>query len=331
MNNKQITIITVGSLNTDLIGLAVPRIINRGELSFGGKLKISAGGKSRNIAEMAAVLLGRNKVAMVGKTAIDPYGLWQVPVKALEARGVNINYIDRVKQQDNEEFPGIALIPVDKEGNNQIYVLPGINKNLSRKDIDKAGALFKAAGRNKGFLILTLEMPLTLIKYAINWAAKYGLRTMLDPGGIIAGDKYADIFNKNIFLLKPNEHEAEILTRVKVINFSSAKKAAKILLDKGVENILITAGDKGAYFFSNNHEKFLPIPQINKSKNYVNETGCGDQTMATICAFLSLGYNLEKAIETGILSGTLQYYKSWVEPVTLREINKQYKMKNIIT
>lgn len=43
------------------------------------------------------------------------------------------------------KYPGIALIPVDKNGKNQIYVLPGINADFSSDDLDKANKLLSEA------------------------------------------------------------------------------------------------------------------------------------------------------------------------------------------
>lgn len=37
---------------------------------------------------------------------------------------------------------------------------------------------------------------------------------------------YSELLQQKIFLLKPNEHEARILTGIKVTDFNSAKKAA---------------------------------------------------------------------------------------------------------
>lgn len=326
MSLKNISIIVPGSLNTDIIGLGVPEIITKGELSFGGQLKIGPGGKSRNIAQMISVLIGNDKVAMIGKTSKDPFGLWKPPIDALNKSGVNTKFVKILAFKKTKKYPGIALIPVDRNGNNQIYVLPGINENFTQQDLDNSRVLFKNAGKNKGILVLSLELPLKTAIRALELGNEYNLKSVLDPGGIIKDVNYDELLN-NIFLIKPNEHEAKILTGIDVMDFASAKKSAQILLNKGIQNVLITAGKNGAYFFNNNYEKHFKIPEVATSTTK-DETGCGDQTIATLCAYLSKGTEIIQSVEYAIISGTMQFYKEGIQPITVNELSKYKKIKN---
>jgi bifunctional ADP-heptose synthase (sugar kinase/adenylyltransferase) len=51
-----------------------------------------------------------------------------------------------------------------------------------------------------------------------------------------------------------------------------------------------------------------------------DETGCGDQVMAALCAFLSGGEDLQSAAAKAILAGTLQFYRTGIQPITLEDI-----------
>jgi len=86
-------IIVPGGLNTDIIGLGVEKIISQGELTLGGTLKIGPGGKARNMAQMSAAYLGKTKVAMIGRTSQDPYGLWKIPYESLQKEGVDTSRV----------------------------------------------------------------------------------------------------------------------------------------------------------------------------------------------------------------------------------------------
>ncbi len=321
MQRKNISMIVPGGLNTDLIGMGVPELIGKGELTFGGKFKIGPGGKARNIAQMIAAFVGKDKVALIGKTSKDPFGLWKPPIDALKESGVDIRYVKILPFSETGKYPGIALIPVDRHGNNQIYVLQGINEDFLPDDIEKSEPLFKEANKNKGILALSLELPLKTAIRTLELGNKHNLRCILDPGGIVKNVSYEKLLINNIFLIKPNEHEAKILTGIAVYNFKSAEKVAKKFFNKGIENVLITAGKKGAYFFNKKHAEHIQIPQIKKTA-VKDETGCGDQAMATLCAYILKGVEIEKAVKYAVISGTLQFYKEGIIPITTAEVEK---------
>lgn len=310
-------IVVVGSLNTDLVVSGIDKFPLQGQQIYAKEFKIGPGGKSRNIAQMAAVLTSQNTVAMIGKSLKDSYGLWHQPIDALKDSGVVVDYVKILDYHKTIKFPGIAVIPVDKQGNNSIYVIPGINNTFSKEDIDSAKDLIKTAN----FMVVTFERPIETALYAIEVANSLGVKVLLDPGGISESKNSTEALKHKLFLLKPNEHEIQTLTGIKVTDFDSAKKAAKKLISNNIENLLITYGKNGAYFFSKDQEKHIKIPEVKRTKT-LDETGCGDQTMATISAFLAKGMGVLEAAEVGILSGTLQFYKKGITPITKAEIEK---------
>ena len=311
--------IVIGSLNTDLVATGIEKFPKSGEHVYGRELLIGAGGKSRNIADMIAHLAPINSVAMIGKTVKDPYGLWKVPMEALAKVGVNTDYVNVLEYDEVQKLPGIALIPVDKQGRNQIFVLPGISDDFNVADIDNAEPLFEAVGKNNGMLVLTLECPLETAIYAVEQARKYGLKVMFDPGGIRASTKLSELLLGGIYLIKPNEHEARILTGVEVTDFASARVAAEKLLNRDVEIVLITHGSKGAYLFTNIIQQHLTVPTVYVGGDK-DETGCGDQTIAALCAFLQDGTSIEEAAKNAILAASLQFHRLGIQPVTRADL-----------
>lgn len=315
--------IVIGSLNTDLVATGIKQFPKPGEHVYGKELLIGAGGKSRNIADMLANLAPTGSVAMVGRTVKDPYGLWRQPMDALAKVGVNTDYVNVLEYETVNKLPGIALIPVDQQGNNQIFVLPGVSDDFSVDDIDAAADLFKTVSANNGTLVLTLECPLETAAYAVQQANKYGLKVMFDPGGIEANTDLSKLISAGIYLIKPNEHEAKMLTGVKVTDFETAKQAAEKLQEQGVAIVLITAGVNGAYLFSKDAQTHIPIPEIN-SGSEKDETGCGDQTMAALCALLQDGKTIKEAVELAVLAGTLQFHRTGIKPVRKNELLDAY-------
>jgi len=309
-------ILVIGALNIDILGVGVPSIVGPGELSFGGDIRFAAGGKARNIAQMIA-MHPHAQVKILGKTGNDPYGLWQIPIKALKKSGVDTSFVLR----DESHAPGIALIPVDVRGNNQIYVLPGANDYFLPDDIIRSAKMFEDIAVQKGFVILSLEIPLSTALTVIETAKKMDIKLLVDPGGMKKNANYNPLLQTGIFLLKPNIHEASYLSGISIINENSVREAARIIHEKGVENVLITLGEKGAYLIGNDVELQIPIPPPSLSPELqTDETGCGDQVMAVCALLLSQGKTLEASARAGIVAGSLQFAKIGVQPLSYTEL-----------
>jgi ribokinase len=320
MSYNEIKIIVIGGLNTDIIGLGVNELIGPSELTLGGELVIGPGGKSRNIAQMIAVYLGKNSVVMIGRSSRDPYRLWEAPVKALQKAGVNTDFIKILNYDETKKFPGVALIPVDKQGKNQIYVLPGVNDDFSAEDLDAANELFTTVGNHEGALAFSMELPLATAVHALKKAAELDIKVVLDPGGINKETDYSDILNQKIFVLKPNEYEAKILTGIEVTDFQSARKAAEKLFTYNIENVMITHGANGAYLFGKDLEKHILIPELEESPAK-DETGCGDQVTAVLASELAIGTDIRKAAEIATKAGTYQFYRIGIQPISKADLN----------
>ena len=319
-----IKILVAGSLNTDIVASDVHCLLGSGELTRSGELSIGPGGKSCNIARMMALLLDQGMVAMMGKTSRDCFNLWEMPYKVLQQAGVVTDYITIESYEESGLFPGVALIPVNSKGENQIYCLPGINDTFSPIDIDRAVNVFKTLGKD-GLFVLSLEMPLQTAVYAIQKANRYNTPVVLDPGGIESGMNYDELLSQKIYLMKPNEHETKILTGIDVSNRESAREAAKKLLKQGVENIVITHGKKGAYYFSGTTDEHFVIPEFERRSSF-DETGCGDQVTAVICSELINGNQLASAVKIAVYAGTMQFHREGIQPLSKNDILAIHRM-----
>ncbi|MEK7599506.1 MAG: PfkB family carbohydrate kinase [Patescibacteria group bacterium] len=318
----QTSLIVIGAVNTDLIASGISGFPKPNQLARGEHFKIGPGGKSRNIAAMAGYLMPEGSVAMIARTAEDSFGLWKPPMDDLAKARVNTDYIRVMKASETDKFPSIALLGVDADGNNQCFMIMGASDDFSTQDIDDAAPLFDAAKQNQGIFALSLECPLDTARHAIDKAHSLGLRTILDPGGIIDTMDISDLLRQGVYLIKPNEHEAELITGMVVNDFDSARVAADKLKQEGAKNVLITNGENGAYLFTEQEELHIPIPQV-ADGGEKDATGCGDQTMAVLCAYLQEGKSLVEAAKIAVLAGTLQFYKAGIQPITKQELEAQ--------
>lgn len=316
---SKVRIVVLGALNTDISVVGVPHLPRDGEAVFGSALFIGPGGKSRNVANMITHLTTTGAVAMLSHTCRDPFGLWKVPYQALQVAGVNVDFVTAVDCNSDQPYPAIALVTVDTHGSRASSLSNKILSGLTRESIENALPMFDAASENNGLLALSLEVNSDVAAYAMRCAAERSLRIVLDPGGL-SEDAYSEIlFQQNIFLLKPNEHEAKRLTGIEVTGFDTALRAAAALRDRNIENVLITHGKNGAYFVGEGIQEYIMVPDLHISAQ-ADATGCGDQVMATLCAYLCEGKELIEAARLSIIAGTLQFNRVGIQPVARSEL-----------
>jgi ribokinase len=128
--------------------------------------------------------------------------------------------------------------------------------------------------------------------YALKMAKENACTTILNPAP--ARNLPEDCF-ENIDFFTPNETEASFFVNQSIESEEDCQSAAKVLLDKGVKNILITLGDKGC-FFKNQEEEFL-LPAKKLSAPVVDTTGAGDAFNGAFSVALSKNKNFKEAIE----------------------------------
>jgi ribokinase len=318
-NYSKVRIVVLGALNTDISVVGVPHLPRDGEALFGSALRIGPGGKSRNVANMITCLTNAGVVAMLSHTCRDPFGLWKVPYEALQVAGVNMDFVTVVDCNSDQPYPAIALLTVDTHGSRASSLSNNILNGLTRESIENALPLLDAASENNGLLALSLEVSSDVAAYAMRCAAERSLRIVLDPGGL-SEDVYSEtLFQQKIFLLKPNEHEIKRMTGIEVSGFDTAARAAAALRDRNIENVLITHGKNGAYFIGEDIEECIMVPDL-RITTQADATGCGDQVMATLCAYLCEGKELIEAVRLAIIAGTLQFNRVGIQPVARSEL-----------
>lgn len=274
---KKAKIVVVGSFNADITALT-PKFPVGGETIMGRSLTFGAGGKGTNQAVSAA----RNgaEVSMVAKIGKDV--LSDIARKTYSDAGINSSFV-----VETADVPtGSAVIEVSEEsGENKIIVIPAANNCLSASDVRNAASEIC----NCDVLLTQLETSLESVGEAIKTASEFGRTVVLNPA------PYADIPQEWFSMVDyfiPNETETEYFTGVKVTDENSAKEAAKVLMSKGVKNVIVTMGKKGA-FFCNENESFTVPSTSNKA---VDTTGAGDCFCGAFCTALAEGKSVKDSI-----------------------------------
>ena len=173
---------------------------------------------------------------------------------------------------------------VDKEGENYIVVAPGANSKLSPNDVYQVKDTIAEAE----IILIQLEIPIVTISAIIEIAKTTGQKVILNPAPAQRLD--FDLLD-GLFLITPNETEASLLTGIPVKEELTARKAAQIIHDKGVQNVIITLGAQGAYLHNGTTSRIIH----GKKVKAIDTTAAGDVFNGAMAVAISEGMNLEDA------------------------------------
>lgn len=265
-----------GSFVVDLMARA-PRLPVPGETVKGSFFKQGAGGKGFNQG-IAAHKAGGD-VTMITKLGRD--SLAAVATDAMDSVGLSKDHLFF----SEEEPTGVALISVDeKTSQNEIIIVPGACATISDADIDSV----KARILESAYLLLQLEVNQDANEKVAALAKANGVRVIVNTAPY---SPVADAFLNGCYLVTPNEVEAEELTGVCVTDLESADRAAKVFMEKGVQNVVITLGSRGVYINTDGNSQIVPAYKVNA----IDTTGAGDAFNGGLLTALSEGKTLVEA------------------------------------
>ncbi len=270
-------IVIVGSSNTDMV-LKTARFPKPGETILGGDFFMFQGGKGANQA-VAAARLGA-EVIFVCKVGQDLFGNNAVQHYANEK--INIGNII----QTNNAPTGVALITVNAEGENEIVVASGANALLSVQDLEALESVLL----NADYFLTQLETPLATVVYLAAYTHANHKKLILNPAPAAA---IPEAVYDGLFLITPNETEAELLTGIEVTNENAAKQAVEVFKVKGVLNVIVTMGSKGAYVSTESFEGMIETMKVTA----VDSTAAGDVFNGALLVALSENKSWKEAVE----------------------------------
>ena len=270
-------IIVIGSSNIDMV-VRTSHLPAPGETILGGEFFMNQGGKGANQA-VAVKRLGGNLI-FVAKLGNDILG--QQSVDYFKKEGIDTKYITL----DENSASGVALISVDDHAENSIVVASGANMLLNEQDVDKVVEEMYEGD----ILLMQLEIPIETVEYAAQIASEQGIKVILNPAPARA---LSNKLLQNLYMIIPNETEAEILSGIKVTDWESARRAADIISAKGVDIVVITLGSKGALIKEKDTFHEVPVPKVKA----VDTTAAGDTFCGALCVALSEDVDVLNAVK----------------------------------
>jgi len=292
-------VLVVGSANMDLV-VNCSRFPLPGETIFGNKFQMFPGGKGANQAVSCAKL--GMKTSFIGKMGEDELG--RRLSQTMKDDGVDLGDLF----YDPSEHTGTALITVDSEGQNQIIVISGSNMKLTPADVRT-----KKNNFSRVKIVLTqLEIPIDTVIETARLSKENDAIFILNPAP--AAEIPEEIYPL-IDYLTPNETELQMLSNIMVTDTISAERAAKTLLEKGVQNIIITLGAKGALLVNKYRTELFSTQKV----TVVDTTAAGDAFNGALAYSLAKDREISEAI----------YFANKVASISVTRMGAQSSMPKL--
>jgi ribokinase len=270
----------IGSFAVDLMA-RTPHFPEPGETVLGSFFKAGPGGKGSN----QAIAAKRAGADLIFSTKIGRDDFANIALESFRSNDIALNHVFQAKNVPT----GAALISVSElTCQNEIIVVPGACSTYTDEDITG----LEAALEGCSYLLLQLEINMDATEKLINLAYGKGIRVILNPAPI---HPFSEKLYNELYLITPNEMEAQILTKVSCDTPLGCAKAAEVFFSKGVEKVIITLGNRGIYFNDRVNDYILP----NYDVAVMDTTGAGDAFNGGMLAGLSKGLPLDKAVLYG--------------------------------
>lgn len=280
------TITVIASYATELI-FRVPRLMRLGE-TLPATFELGYGGKGFNMTA-AAHKAGAN-VHMIAKLGKDPFGARAR--QHMQELGIPTEFVF-----DDPKAPsGAGTVLVTPDGNNAIAVDMGANLNLTAAEVQRASKVI-AASR---VVLASLETPTEAIAEGFRIAKIYGVTTILNPAPAPFKPLSSELRSLTD-IITPNESEVEALTDLN-LSKHGVQALAESLLTSGSKKVVITLGERGAFYHEGHSSGIVPAPSVKA----IDTVGAGDAFNGGLATALAEGKSLEQAVNFAVRLSALK-------------------------
>ena len=282
-------IVVVGSANTDMV-IQVDRIPAPGETVIGQEFVMAAGGKGANQA-VAAARLGA-EVTFVTCLGCDTFG--DQAIAGYQQEGIDTTWIVR----DPQTPSGVALIFVDRAGENSIAVASGANARLTPRDVERAAKDIAAAD----VLLVQLEVPLAAVSRAIELASAASVPVILNPA---PAQEIPPSLLAQVSIATPNEHEIKV-----VVGACDRTRAIARMLEAGTRTVLVTLGPHGVLWAEHGCQDRVPAFPVQA----VDTTAAGDAFNGALAYALAKRLAMAEAIHYASAAAAIAVTRMGAQP-----------------
>jgi ribokinase len=169
-----------------------------------------------------------------------------------------------------------------------------------------------------------LEVPIAVVRLVAQLGARSGSTVILNPAPAQTLDEE---MLRNISILTPNEKETTALTGIEPRDAETAQAAAQKLRQAGVDSVVITLGEKGAFLLSEGYSGLIPAPEVNAR----DTTAAGDAFNGALAYAISKDQDLSDAVKFANQVAALSVTRLGAQPSlpTREEVTREYPMSSI--
>ncbi len=277
-------VVVVGGANVDIGGRS------RGKLVAGdsnpGRVGLSIGGVGRNIAHNLS-LLGAD-VRMLTAYGDDLYG--RGLLDACNAAGIDMSHARLLRDEATSTYLYIA----GQDGDMALAVSDmAICDRIDPEYLASHYALLQ----NARVIVCDTNIPAESLQYLTE---QFSAPIFCDPVSTAKAEKLRPILGR-LHTLKPNKMEAELLSGIPIRDRADAERAARALLDTGLQRVFLSLGSEGMYAATGDDSCWME----NLPCSIVNTTGCGDSAMAALVWAYLEELSLAESVRAALAAGSI--------------------------
>jgi pseudouridine kinase len=276
-------VVVVGTIFVDL------KCFPKYELNFRGRnpgiTQFYHGGVGRNVAETMALLGSGVRFS----ASVQEGGIGHEVLSRLNEAGVEIDGINVSAAPDAH---GMWVAILHRDGDLACSISQSPNAIYMEEAWHRHGARLLDGAR---LVVLEFDISDKLAEAVLDDAAAADIPVVGLPGNFEAIRRRPDLLSR-LHTFVCNQTEAEELWGERpVVSVPAAKEAAKALLARGLEQVVVTLGAQGSVAMAQGWDEPCHVPAL--QVDVVDTTGAGDAFVAGLSDALAHGANLRLAVQ----------------------------------
>lgn len=283
----QPSVVVIGAASLDMKGRPDTPLVPG--TSNPGSIRISPGGVGRNVAENLARLgVSTMLLSAVGDDSVGKYLL-----DATNAGGVDVSRLIV-----SSEFPSASYLAVVDDNGNPVLSIDDMHimELVTPKHIYANRRWITGAS----VVVLDGNLSPASIRSAVSVAAKASVPVCVDPASVALSPRVSPHLSQ-LFMVVPNQAEAEALSGVPCSDSDQATAAAQRLVSMGVNTAVITLAEKGLVYATSEETGRVPAMQV----EVTDPTGGGDALTGALVFGLVNGFSVSEAVRLGVSAAAL--------------------------